>query len=315
MSPRRRTWLAAPRARAAARRLGLRQEQVVSRRQLLAAGVPRWLIRAELRAGRWRQQPGQVIVLHTGPLLPRANRWAGVLATGPRAALDGVSALQEAAVTGLDDEVVHVIVPRGAEPRRVPGVRVHESRRFSEEDVIRPGIPRVRPAVAAVHAALWAVTDRQALLFPMLVVQQRRATVEQLTDAISAVRRHPRRRLLLNLVRDLAGGVRSLHELDVAQDLRRRGLPEPDRQAVRKRRSGVEYLDCEFTAYGVVLEIDGAGHEDPSQQLVDVLRDIAVATDGQTTIRLPVQAYHLGKEQILDRIAELLQARGWRPAA
>jgi very-short-patch-repair endonuclease len=312
----RRTWLSRTEGRKAAARLGQRQEQLVSRRQLIAAGVPRWLIRAEIQARRWRELPGQVIALHMGPLSPRAQRWAAVLATGRRAALDGVSALQAEGVTGLDEDLVHVIVPRGDDPPDLVGVRVHESRRYNEDDVIREGIPRLQPAVAAVHAALWAKTDRQAMLFLMVPVQQRKVTPEGLAEAMAVVRRHPRRRMLLSLIAEMAGGVRSLNELDVARDLRRRGLPEPDRQVIRRRPSGLEYLDCRFSAYDVVLEIDGAGHDAPEQRALDVLRDLAVAADGDTTVRVPAAAYRLAREQILDRLEALFVARGWRrPAA
>src|SRR3954447_13850692 len=73
MDPRRRPTLDAQDGRAAARRLGLDQHQVVGRRQLIAARVPRWLLRAEVKAGRWREHTPQVVVLHTGPLTPEAG--------------------------------------------------------------------------------------------------------------------------------------------------------------------------------------------------------------------------------------------------
>ena len=282
----------------------------------MAAGVARWLIRNEVQAGRWRELPGQVVVLHTGPLTPQAQRWAAVLSAGPRAALDGVTALQEAGLKRIEEDRLHVIAPRGAKHGTMPGVVVHESRRFAEADVISDtGIRRMRPAVAAVHAALWAVSDRQAQLFLLACAQQRLASVAEIAEALAAVRRHPRRRLLSALVRDMAGGVQSLGELDVARDFRRRGFPEPDRQQIRRRDSGVEYLDCEFSAYGVVLEIDGAGHADPEQKVADLLRDISVAADGQVPIRIPLELYNLAREQVLDRLEELLRARGWRRAA
>jgi hypothetical protein len=316
MDHRRRPWLSASDGRAAAHRLGLRQHQVVGRRQLIAVRVARWLIRAEVAAGRWRELPGQVVVLHTGPLTPEARRWSAVLGAGPRAALDGVSALHEAGLERIDEHRIHVVAPRGAKAGPMPDVVVHESRRFREEDVITgAGIRRVRPAVAALHAALWAVSDRQAQLFVLAAAQQRLVTVEAFAEALSAVRRHPRRRLLQALARDMAGGVQSLGELDVAADFRRRGFPEPDRQEIRRRASGTEYLDCEFSAYAIVLEIDGAGHEDAGQKVTDLLRDISVAADGQVPIRIPLVLYRLAREQVLDRLEELLTARGWRRAA
>lgn len=84
---------------------------------------------------------------------------------------------------------------------------------------------------------------------------------------------------------------------------------------IRRRPSGTEYLDCRLSSYCLTFEIDGAGHQLPEQKLTDLLRDIAVVTDGDAVIRLPLETYHLGREQVLDRIDGLLRSRGWQPAA
>lgn len=302
-------------ALAAAKELAQEQCAVVSRRQLSRAGVPRWLIRLELRTGRWQRGGRQTVVLHNGPLDAAARRWVAVLEVGRTAALDGVSALQEAGVEVLTDELVHVIVPKGATPQHPPGVVVHESRMFREADVLSAGIRRTRPCVAAVHAALWARTDRQATYFLLLVVQRRLARVAEVAEVVGRLRRHRRRRLLRSVVAEVAGGVQALSELDVAKDLRRRGLPEPARQVVRRRPSGTQYLDCVLTAYGVTLEIDGAGHDDPWQKVADLVRDISLAAEGGVVVRLPIATYVLDRERILDALEELLAARGWSAAA
>ena len=289
---------------------------VISLRQLYAAGVPRWLVRRELRVGRWQRPGRQTVVLHNGPLSDSAKRWVAVLEGGPRAALAGVTALQEAGITMLDDQTVHVIVARASRRVRLKGVRYHESRRWSETDVIRLGIPRVAAPVAAVHAALWARTDREATLLLTVAVQQRKATPAELHDAASSIRRHRRRRLLSEVISELSGGVRSLNELDVAVAMRARGLPEPDRQRLRRRPSGRQYLDADFDDYEVTLEIDGPQHDEPTARLEDLVRDIGLATDGRTVVRIPMVAWRLGEERVLDALEELFSARGWRrPAA
>jgi very-short-patch-repair endonuclease len=104
---------------------------------------------------------------------------------------------------------------------------------------------------------------------------------------------------------------RSIGELDVAADLRRRRLPEPDRQVVRKRPSGTQYLDCEFPGYELVLEVDGAGHAQPGQRLADLLRDITEVAGGRTVIRLPLEIYYLDREAVLDRLEQVFRGRGW----
>jgi len=301
---------------AQARALAGPQEDVATWRQLYAAGVPRWLVRRELRVGRWQRSSSQTVALHNGPLPDAARRWVAVLELGPRAALDGVTALQAAGVTALTDEVVHVVVPRGAQRRRLTGVRRHESRRWRAEDVVKTGIPRVRPAVAAVHAALWARTEREAVYVVTLAVQQRVCAAEELARAVGEVRRGRWRRALIEAAADLVGGVRSLGELDVARAMRERGLPEPARQVLRRRPSGREYLDADFPAYGISLEVDGAQHDEPDARLSDLLRDLGLAADGRTVVRIPLVAWRLDRKAVLDALEELFSARGWRrPAA
>jgi very-short-patch-repair endonuclease len=300
-----------------ASKLAAGQSDVLCRRQLRQSGVPRWLLQLELRAGRWQRTGRQTVVVHNGPLSPVARRAVAVLEVSPRAALDGVTALQHQGATGLTDTRLHVIVPRGARPHRVAGVVVHESRRFAEEDVtVVDGVRVVVPETAAVHAALWAKTDRQATFFLLLVVQQRLCSSAALADAAATVRRNVRRRLLQQVVREAAGGVHSLGELDVAVALRERGMPEPDRQVVRRRPSGKEYLDVRFDRYALTLEVDGAGHEELAQKTADVLRDFTLAADGDAVLRLPLDVFRVAREQVLDRLEQVLEARGWqRPAA
>jgi very-short-patch-repair endonuclease len=308
--------LVAAAARLTAARLAAGQSEVASRRQLDRAGVPRWLLRLEVRTGRWQSSGQQTLVLHNGPLDASARRWVAVLEAGPRAALDGVSSLQAAGLDHLTDDLLTVAVPKGTRRRRLPGVRVRETRRYRSEDVVRGGIPRTAPAVAAVHAALWAATDKQATYFLTLAVQQGLCRPAELSDAATAVRRHPRRRLLAQVVLDLADGSRSLGELDVARALRTRGLPEPVRQAVRRRPSGTQYLDADFPSYGVSLEIDGSQHDLPGQRLADLLRDLGLATEGRTTVRIPLVAWRLDEAAVLDGLESLFRSRGWhRPAA
>lgn len=301
-------------ALAVAEELAAEQCGILGRAQLSALGVPRWLVRAEIRGRRWCRTGRQTLAVHRGPLDAAARRWIAVLEVGGRAALDGVTALQHAGCE-LDDEEICIIVPKGWHRRRVPGVHVRESRRYDGAAVLTNGIPRMRPAVAAVHGALWARTDREASYLLLLVVQRRLARPVDVHDALASVRRHRRRRLLAQVVGDLAGGVQSIGELDVATDLRRRGLPEPDRQTIRRRPSGTEYLDCVFKAYGVTLEIDGAGHNDPLQALSDLLRDIASLTSGRVAVRIPLLIYRLDPDRVLDALEGLLRSRGWGSAA
>lgn len=302
--------------RALALRVARQQAGVATREQLYRAGVPRWLVRRELGVGRWRRTGRRTVALHNGPLPLAARQWVAVLEVGRRSALAGVTALQVGGVGVLNDTDLHVITPKGSAPPRVPGVVVHESRRWREEDVRRDaGVPRTVPAVSAVQAALWARTERQATYLLVVAVQQRVATVAQLAEVLERVRRHRFRRALLRALDELNGGVRSVGELDVALAMRERGLPEPDRQLLRVRASGRQYLDADFDAYGITLEVDGVQHDEPVHRLADLLRDLGLTTDGRTVVRLPLVVWRWDRAAVLDALEDLFRSRGWRRAA
>lgn len=289
---------------------------VLDRREVVRRGVPRWLLQAELRTRRWQRTGRQTVVTHNSALTPAQRRAVAVLEVGPRAALDGVTALERHGMRGVDGGPLHVIAPKGSTPRRAQGVRVHESRRFDEADVVlRDGVRVVRPAVAAVHAALWATSDRQARLFVILVVQQRLARPAQVEAAVQAVRRSRRKALLRGIAADVNVGVRAAGELDFSHALRRRGLPEPDRQQVRRRPSGTEYLDCRFDAFNLTVELDGKQHDEPEQRVEDLVRDLTLLAEGDAVVRIPMIALRLDEARVLAALEQVFRSRGWRRAA
>lgn len=295
-------------------RVAAEQCFVLGRRQAKQLGIPRWYLDRELRARRWQRTGRQTVVMHNGPLDWRARCWVAVLEADPRAALDGVTALRWEGLPLEDDEIV-LITPKGSRPLRMAGVRVHESRRWAADDIRVLGIRRTAPAVAAVHAGLWAVTDKQAAYFPTLAVQKGVVTPAQLADALATVRRARRRAVLIRTVSDLAGGSRTLQEIDLAKGLRERGLPGPDRQSIRRRPSGTQYLDADFDDYDLTLELDGEQHLLPTQKLADLFRDLSLVVEGRTVLRIPNSAWWLAREALLDALEEVFRARGWERAA
>ena len=154
------------------RELGAAQGGVVSRRQLYAAGLTRWQLRAQLKARRWQRIADQSICLHNGPVEQLGLWWAAVFQGGPRACLDGASALVAGGLERYTVDRIRVSVPRGAKVRRTPAHDIRQTRRWEAADLAPAGVPRTRPDVAAIRGALWARTDRQATYLLTLTVQQ-----------------------------------------------------------------------------------------------------------------------------------------------
>jgi very-short-patch-repair endonuclease len=296
--------------------LAQEQDSVLSRRQLREMGITRWEVEAELRAGRWRAVGRQAVSTHTGPLTDEARLWVAVLEAGPRAYLDGESALVAARLKGYEPASIRVTIPRGARPyRRLPGVDIRQSRRWDPTDIGPGRLPCARVEVAAVRAALWARSDRQAALLLTMVVQQGLTTAEKLAVELLRVRRDKRRLFVHGVVNDLLGGVRSLGELDVVRECRRRGIPEPSKQVLRRTRNGTYYLDLVWERWGLVVEVDGIQHSWASQIVGDAVRHNAVSIRGKTVLRLPLLGLRVEPDTFFAQIEEALVAAGWPMAA
>ena len=299
----------------ALRRVAGRQGGVVSRKQVYALGISRWEVRGEVRAGRWQLVGDQSVCLHNSSLSDVGERWAAVFQGGPRAQLDGASSLVASGLERFDVGRVRVSVPRGARVRRNRRFDIRQTRRWSESDLASGGVPRTRIPVAAIRGALWARTDREATYLLGIVVQQGLATPRQLGEELLRVRRDRRRLLLHAVVNDLLDGARSLGEIDVAAELRRLGLPTPERQVLRRDRANRYYLDLYWPELSLVVEIDGIHHTWAHNVVGDALRQNALALDGDTVLRLPLLGLRLEPQAFFDQIERAMRAAGWVPAA
>lgn len=288
-------------------------DHVLSRRLLRGLGVSRQQTSRQVGAARWVLHGRQTVGVRDAPLTPLAARWRAIWEIGEGVALvDGVSALQAAGLKGWSDEQVHVSLLHRHDYAQTSGVRVHKVIRRVDGEVAGAGLPRTRPAVAAIRAAHWAVSDRSAGTILAMTVQQRLATGEQLLEAQRVVRGRTRRAVVRQLVRDIACGAESLGELDFAGACRRRGLPEPSRQAVRELPGGRAYLDVAFEEYDLVVEIDGAGHLWGLAAVDDALRANEVVLGVERVLRINVLGLRLEEDTFLDQVARGLRAGGWR---
>ncbi|GAA0621930.1 hypothetical protein GCM10009547_25890 [Sporichthya brevicatena] len=296
--------------RAAIEAVASRQGNLIGRRQLYALGVTRSEVRAEIVARRWRRRGCQCI--QVGDAGDATPYWRAVLEVGPTAVVDGVSALIFAGLRTISSAEIHIAVPQGAWYRRCKGVRVHETRRFREVDVVRGGLPRTAPATAAVHGALWARTDNEAALFVIASVQQGLVAVPQLVDAVALIKRDKRRKLLKGLLIDVSDGIESIDERAFAKVCRDRGIPKPDRQVVARLPSGRVRYD-NYWGDVLVVEIHGAQHLDVAMTTRDMLKLNAASMDGRAVIQIPNFAIRTNPDPFLDQIESVLAARAYKP--
>jgi very-short-patch-repair endonuclease len=291
-------------------RIAADQHGIVSRRQVYAAELTRGEVQANVRAGRWQRTGRQTLAVHNGPLTDRAREWVAVLEAGPRACLDGASSLVAAGLEGFNVGSIRVSVPRGNLVLRIPGVDIRQTRRLVKDDVVGVGIPRTRNEVAAVRGAIWARSDKQAALLLTMVVQQGFAPADRIGLQMLRIKRDRRRAFIHSVILDLLGGVRSLGELDVARECRRRGLPEPGRQVVRKGANGRYYLDLCWDDWGVVVEVDGIQHSWASQVVPDALRQNDVTLTDAKVLRMPLLGFRVAQDDFFAQIERALVQQG-----
>ncbi|MGC4762028.1 DUF559 domain-containing protein [Micromonospora sp. DT46] len=289
------------------------QEDVISldqaRRHLSSKAI-----RHRVATRRWRQVHRAVFVAHNGPVGPAQHRWIAVLAAGPAAMLGGLTAAQAWGLRGHDSRIVDVLLPAAHQSRALPpGVRLHRTTLLGEEDVLHVGQPpRTMPARSLVDAAQWAATDEQARAIIAAGFQQRLVGGDDLHLVLDAMPRIRRRNLIRQTAADAAGGAHSLAELDFLDLVRRAGLPDPSRQAVRYDSAGRRrYLDAWFEQWRVHVEIDGGQHLDPATAWTDMRRQNDLWIDGDRVLRFPAWAVRNDSRTVVAQLRAALRAAGW----
>lgn len=292
--------------RAIARELAAGHGGVVHRRQLAQWGIARFAVRDEIAAGRWFRAGRHTIAIDTPVLTEVAAHWRAVWESGAGARLDGASALRAAGLTGFTSRVIDVTVPSRNRHHRMDGVRLHRLDELAP--IVAAGIPRVAVEPATIHAAQWAVSDRQAALLICLPIQQRLTSPARLLLAWRAVRRSTRRKFLDAIIADVTDGAHSLGELEFTRLARRYGLPTPSHQALRRGPDGRVYLDISWDGVELVVEIDGGHHALALNPIDDALRQNDRVAAGERVLRIPVIGFRLAEDRFMQQVRHTYDA-------
>jgi predicted transcriptional regulator of viral defense system len=200
---------------------------VVTRAQLIAAGVASKGISLRVRDGRLhRLHPGVYAVGHA-VLVPKGRMLAAVLSCGPEAALSYTSAtaLHEVREEGPR---THVSVPRSG-PHSRPGIVVHRTRRLDPEDVTTIDGIRVTTIARTILDLAEVLNPRQ---LTTLIDRAEALRVFDLDELEATIARNPGRKTT-TLRAALGAEAPSERELQRRFHLlcRRHGLPEPQQEA------------------------------------------------------------------------------------
>lgn len=289
------------------------QHGMVTRSQLRGEGVTWSAIRANLRARRWRVLNDQVICTHNGPYRPEQARWAVWLSAPFPCALCSLTAMELHGVRGFETDAIHIVVQRGARVLPTPGVAtvVHESRRFTAEDVChRSSPPSTTLERAVMDAAVWSKDYQTATRIAVAPVQQRLTSAVRLADELALAGRVRYRRLLGAFLADIDGGAQALSEVAFLRWCRRHGFPRPQLQVRLDARGRRRYLDAVFVGRDdrrIVVEVDGGIHLTLRARWQDTVKDNDAALDGELTLRFPSVAIYSDDPRAITQLRRALQ--------
>lgn len=244
------------------------QDGVVSRSQATAHGWTRSAISWQLSKGRWQRLRTGIFCVHSGPVLPEAIVWSGLLAAGAGAVLSHESA---AAAWGLvrRPEVVTVRIPRDRSSPRLAGVRTRRTPDLAAltHPARIPPRTRVEPTVIDLVDCADDLDDVLAVM--ATAVQRRLTTPLRLHTEIERRGTFRWRRQSLLVLDDLSAGAHSALEVHYLRHVERaHGLPRGRRQAVESTGLRRAYRDVLYIDYGLLVELDGRlGHADAHGRL------------------------------------------------
>ena len=283
-------------------RIGGRQDNVITREQLVASGLGRGAIAHRVATGAWQRLHRNVYLMGPAPPTRMARARAAALSSAGAV----VSHRTAAALLGLlperRDEVDLTVVARN--PKSRSGIRLHRVGAFGPGEVTNMrGIPLTSVArticdMAATEPASEVEHAYQEALYRRIVSPRGLAAV---------IKREPRRRgaPVIRALIDDPRMTRSERERMLLKLIDAAQLPKP---LTNVRLHGF-LVDAYWPEHGLVLEFDGwQGHGHRHAFDGDRKRDQVMLANGQRAMR--VTDRHLTREPValVARIAQTLRA-------
>lgn len=270
--------------------------------QAIAAGVTDDFVCWQDSSGRWQRPFPHVYAAHSGPLSPAQLRWAAWAYCYPHGVLSCHTAAELHGLRGYSAPDIHVTVPVNHQPRRRPGLRIHQSRRIDPDVQPLKSPARMRIERSLIDMAAHARQTDDAVAILAAGVQQRLTSGAKIQATLSAMPSVNRRALMLTACADLSGGSHSLIELAAAALFRRYALPPPDRQVALTLPDRLARVDCYWEEFGVVMELDGRMHMDAEQWTADLDRQNELGLSQRLVLRYPLWTLRLAPDRVADQL-------------
>lgn len=282
---------------------------MLSRRQLRELGVTESELRHHVAMERWAHRSSGVVSTTTGPLSLDQRLWLGVLHAGPTSMVGGLTAAERRGLKRWQRDEVTILVSNPMSYDPLPGFRFFRTRRPFTLLVGSGELPVCKIAPAVLLFASEEPNLRTALGAVTATVQQRLTTPDKLLEWITLLAPLRRAGHFRDLLGDVADGAQSLAEVDFRKACRTYGLREPTSQRVRLDRLGRKrYTDNEWKlddGREVVLEIDGAFHDDVLQATEDRARNRRLSSPLRTVVQCTAWEVRHEPELLIDDLVAL----------
>lgn len=285
------------------------QHRVISRDQLLRAGLTASYGRDRVRTGRWQLLHPGVYLTNSGSVSFLARCWAAVLWAGPGAHVAGRAAAYLNGTVPGQPEVIDIAVPHDRRVGPRPGVRIARRRHLEPDQQLPPRLSLPTTALDLAEAA----SDDDAVVGHIADAARQLGGLGPLRRERSDHTRLRRARLIDDLLAPGPEGVESplehrFHRGVVAAH----GLPPFERQR-REVVNGAAIRADAVSPYGTRCELDGRIHL--ARQAQDLWRDNAVAiATADTTLRYRWEHVVGRRCQVARQVADALRKGGWTGA-
>lgn len=290
-------------------RLAGQQDGVLSRVQALGGGLSSTVIHRLLTDGHWGRLDRGLYLLPDRPAAWSTRLWGAVLLGGESARLAGRSA---AVLHGLEEGEplpIEVLIPFGRRVSNRSWAVFLQERQHVRARSGRAEPPRLRVEDTVLDLCATG-SEAASVEWITKAVQRRLTTPEALAAALGRRERMPARRLVAELISDVAAGVHSGLEHTYVRDVERaHGLAEGRRQHARPGRAG--FLDVLYEQYALVVELDGrVGHVGEGRWR-DRRRDNVHTRAGLRTLRFGWHEVTHEPCEVAFEVAEVLIGLGW----
>lgn len=271
---------------ASLRRIIADQADMVSRRQVLQAGVSGSTVTSKVTHGLWQRLHPGVYGAFTGAANWEARLWAAVLYAGPGALLSHETAAEILGLTDRRCPVIQVTIPASRRVRPPEGVRIHLSSFNYPRWRPRRGIPpHTFYAETIIDLVNGADNLDDVIAWVSSGIARNLVGGAQLKAAVTARRRFRWRDQMNKVIECVAGGSHFPLEFRYDRDVERaHGLPMAARQVKFVKPDGSKgFHDRCYEQYGLIVELDGKQFHPAEQRSQDQARDNeAAATTGAT---------------------------------